>query len=76
MSATPATVPCVGDCDGSGDVTVNEIIAMVNIALGSAPLSSCAVGDADHSDDITVNEIIAAVNNALGVCPTGPRTAA
>ena len=60
---------CVGDCDGSGDVTVNEIISMVNIALGSAPLSSCPVGDADGSGDITINEIIAAVNNALGVCP-------
>jgi hypothetical protein len=69
-SATP-TLPipnCVGDCDGSGDVTVNEIISMVNIALGSAPLSACTAGDADHSGDITINEVIAAVNNALNGC--------
>ena len=59
---------CVGDCDGSGDVTVNELITMVNIALGSAPLSSCPVGDADGNGDIAINEIIVAVNNALGVC--------
>jgi hypothetical protein len=42
---------------------------MVNIALGSAPLSACTAGDTDHSGDITINEIIVAVNNALGVCP-------
>jgi len=60
---------CIGDCDASGDVTVNELITMVNIALGSAPLSNCLVGDADASGDITINEIIAAVNNALGACP-------
>jgi hypothetical protein len=65
----PVAIACVGDCDGSGDVTVNELIIMVNIALGNAPLSACTAGDADHSGDITVNEIIAAVNNALNGCP-------
>jgi hypothetical protein len=57
-----------GDCDGSGDVTVNEIISMVNIALGNAPLSACTAGDADGSGDITINEIIAAVKKALSGC--------
>jgi hypothetical protein len=41
---------------------------MVNIALGTAPLSTCPVGDANGDKDITVNEIIAAVNNALNGC--------
>ena len=63
------TVSCTGDCDGSGDVTVNELITMVNIALGNAQLSACPAGDADGSGDITINEIIAAVNFALGSCP-------
>ena len=60
---------CVGDCDGSGDVTVNELISMVNIALGTAQLSTCVNGDQDGSGDITVNEIISGVNNALGQVP-------
>ena len=60
---------CVGDCDGSGDVAVNELITMVNIALGSAQLSACPIGDADGSGDISVNEIIQAVNFALSGCP-------
>lgn len=63
--------PCVGDCDGSGDVTVDELITMVNIALGNTPLSACTAGAADGSGDITINEIIAAVNNALDGCPLG-----
>jgi hypothetical protein len=50
-------------------VTVNELIAMVNIALGNAQLSTCPVGDADGSGDITVNEIITAVGYALSSCP-------
>lgn len=62
---TPA---CVGDCDGGGAVTVNELITMVNIALGSAPLSGCPSGDADGTGNITVNEIIQSVNFALGGC--------
>jgi hypothetical protein len=50
-------------------VTVNELITMVNIALGAAPLSACPIGDADGSGDITVNEIITAVGFALNRCP-------
>lgn len=61
--------PCTGDCDGDEQVTVNELIAMVNIALGRALLSVCIAGDADGSGAITIAEIIAAVNNALSGCP-------
>jgi plastocyanin len=66
--ARRAAAACTGDCDGSGDVTVNEIIAMVNIALGNLPLSACPAGDADGLSDITINDIIAAVNSALNGC--------
>ncbi len=59
---------CVGDCDGNGEVTVDELVTMVNIDLGTTPLSACTTGDADHSGGITVDEIIAAVDNTLGGC--------
>jgi hypothetical protein len=62
---------CQGDCGSDGAVTVNEIITMVNIALGTANVSACTAGDADGSGDITINEIIAAVNNALNGCVAG-----
>jgi hypothetical protein len=60
--------PCTGDCDGSGDGAISEIITMVNIALGNLPLSACTAGDEDGSGTIEINEIIVAVNNALNGC--------
>jgi len=69
---TPPVVPCVGDCDGRGDVTVNEIITLVNIALGTEHVADCPNGLAPGTTDanVTVALIIQAVNNALGTCPT------
>jgi hypothetical protein len=60
---------CVGDCGGDGSVTVDEIITMVNIALGESELVQCPAGDASGDGQITVDEIITAVNNALDGCP-------
>ncbi len=65
----PITPPCAGDCDASGDVTVNEIIILVNIDLGSAPPSACPSG-IPSGVDVDIALIIKAVNNALGSCPT------
>ncbi|HVM96123.1 MAG TPA: hypothetical protein VMT89_07025 [Candidatus Acidoferrales bacterium] len=60
---------CVGDCNSDGEVSIDELILGVNIALGSAALSSCPTFDADDSGDVTIDEIIAAVSNALNSCP-------
>ena len=59
---------CAGDCDGSGAVTVDEIVTLVGIALGSNPLSACLIADADHNAQITIDEIVKAVNKALNGC--------
>lgn len=61
---------CVGDCDSSGAVTVNEIITLVDIALGTQHASDCPHGlPATATDtDVTVAVIIRAVNNALSAC--------
>jgi len=64
--------PCVGDCSGDYTVTVDEILTMVNIALGNANVSDCDVGDVNQDGQITVDEILTAVNYALTECP-GPR---
>jgi cysteine-rich repeat protein len=60
--------PCVGDCNGNGEVTVDELITGVNIALGSLPLSTCRVFDANADGEATVDELIRAVNDALIGC--------
>jgi len=69
---TPTAIPpppCAGDCDDSGQVTVDEIVMMVNIALGDDVLASCRAGNIDGDGMITVDEIIVAVNNLLFGCP-------
>jgi hypothetical protein len=53
----------------SASVTINEIMTMVNIALGNALVSACVAGDGNHDGAITVDEILAALNNALNGCP-------
>jgi hypothetical protein len=60
---------CLGDCNGDGEVTVDELIRGVNIALGSLPLSECPVFDGNEDGSVTVDELITAVNNALSGCP-------
>jgi hypothetical protein len=59
---------CAGDCDHSGQVTVADIVTMVNVALARAPFSDCSAGDANGDTRITVNDILAAVNNVLSGC--------
>jgi hypothetical protein len=60
---------CVGDCNGTGDVVVNELIIGVNIALGNAPVANCSTFDANSDGMVTINELILGVNNALNGCP-------
>ncbi len=68
-SGTPAAISaCAGDCDGNGQVTVDEIITLVTIALGDAPLDDCLNGDTNQDGSITVDEVLAAVSNALNGC--------
>jgi hypothetical protein len=65
---TPTPVPCVGDCNGDGEVTVDELLTMVNIALGNLPVTSCSAGDGNGDGEVTVDEILLATNNALRGC--------
>jgi hypothetical protein len=65
LTPTPA---CPGDCNGSGEVSIPEIVTLVNAALGNADPASCAAGDRNHDGQITVNEIVAAVTAALVGC--------
>ena len=61
---------CSGDCDASGSVTVNEIIALVGIALGNAPASTCARG-VPSGAEVNIPVILQAVNHALHGCDSG-----
>ena len=70
--ATAAAAQCTGDCNGDGEVTVNEVIVGVNIALEITSVTTCTAFDANHDDTVTIDEILAAVNNALNGCWVQP----
>lgn len=58
-------VGCPGDCDGSGDVGVDEIVRIVNVVLGSAAQETCPA--LLRAPDIT--SVLQGVTSALGQCP-------
>lgn len=66
--APAAHAVCAGDCNGNGEVTVDELVRGVNIALGGAELNTCTALDSDGDSSVAVNELVAAVSNALGGC--------
>lgn len=69
----PAHALCVGDCNGNRSVGINEIILLVNVALGSAEASACGAGlDPCQQPDIgciTIGKLIGVVRNSLDGCP-------
>ncbi len=69
LAAGTASAQCVGDCNADASVTVDEIITGVNIALGTAAISSCDAFDSSGDGAVTVDEILTAVNFALVGCP-------
>lgn len=66
-----ATLPqgvCLGDCDNNDQVTVDEILTGVNIALGGLPMTDCPAFDRDGSMTVTSDELVEAIQNALNGC--------
>jgi len=69
LAATPGRAQdCVGDCNGSGTVTIEELILGVAIAQGFQPLSACPSFDCEGTGTVPINCLIQAVNNALVGC--------
>lgn len=66
-TTTPTPRGCVGDCDGIGTVTVDELVTLVNIALGNAEATTCKKG-VPSGETVDVVLIVQAVNNALRGC--------
>jgi hypothetical protein len=70
LTASAPALACTGDCDGDGQVAINEAVRGVNIALGNAPVGECAQFDANDDGMVSVNELIAAVGSVLDGCPS------
>ena len=61
-------VPCAGDCNGDGHVTIDELVTGVRLALGSTD-AVCRAIDVTGEGQVAISELIAAVASALNGCP-------
>jgi parallel beta-helix repeat protein len=57
--------PLVGDCNGDGRVTVDELVLAVRIATDDLAMSACPAIDADGDGRAEIDELVRAVNNLL-----------
>ena len=73
-AAPVAGQACVGDCSGNAEVTIDELIRGVGIALGNIAVAQCPPVDRNANGEVSIDELIAAVNAALNGCPP-PATA-
>jgi tetratricopeptide (TPR) repeat protein len=60
--------PCFGDCGADGQVTIDDLLVMVNIALGAADPAWCRRGDVNGDEQVSVDEMLGAVNATLTEC--------
>ena len=69
------SVLCAGDCDGGDVVTVDELVTLVNIDIGTAQPAACLSG-LPNTSAVDVALIIRAVKNMLQGCPDTVRLSA
>jgi YVTN family beta-propeller protein len=62
-----APAACVGDCNGDGQVTIDELLLGVDLALGGQS-GTCSKMDMNDDGRITVQELVKAVDVALHGC--------
>jgi len=61
---------CLGDCNGDGRVTIDDVVRAVGVLLGGNFLATCSACDANGDGRITVDELVRAVGNLLSGCAT------
>ena len=59
---------CTGDCNADRQVSINELILGVNVALGATRMSRCGNLDGNRDGMITIDELVSAVTGALDGC--------
>jgi hypothetical protein len=62
------TEACAGDCDADDEVTADEIVHGVNIALGVGSSDDCEALDRNRDTRVTIDELVEAVNAVLDNC--------
>lgn len=62
---------CPGDCDGDGEVHINESILGVQVGLQQADVADCSNADLDDSGTVEINEMVSSVSSTVNGCPVG-----
>jgi hypothetical protein len=65
--ATVSPAACTGDCNGDGQVTVDELLVSTSIALGRTAVTDCPA--ACNGGQVSIDCLTRAVGNAIGGCP-------
>lgn len=68
LAGAPAVGQCAGDCNADGRTTVDELLTLVGVGLGAAPVLACPSGDADLDGAVAIAEITRGVADALAGC--------
>lgn len=69
-TATPRPL-CGGDCNGDDQVTVNEIVESVGIAIAAYDLEQCRPADLDGNGEVRIDELLRIIDNAMRACSDG-----
>lgn len=69
LVAAQVSAYCPGDCNHDENVTVDELVRGVNIALGTLHPAVCEAVDRNADGVVKVDELVAAVVSALEGCP-------
>jgi hypothetical protein len=66
---------CNGDCDGSGNVSIGEVVKALNVfgnvllCYAAEPTRNCPVADSDHSGQVSIGEVVQSLNRFGNGCP-------
>lgn len=63
------TKACVGDCNGDGEVTADEVVLATAINLGSQDISKCKAADENGDGKVSASELTKSNQNAQNGCP-------
>lgn len=64
-----ASAQCTGDCNGDGEISIDDLVTVVNVSLGSMPMAVCANADTEPADGrVTIAEMVRSVRGALYGC--------
>lgn len=72
FAVAPSLSRCAGDCDNDNHTTIDELVLIASIGLGSRDIRQCPRPDTNQDSAITVDELIAASSSTLTGCTATP----